>query len=217
MIVLAIEKLTLGYQKDPLFNQFSHAFTLGCHIIQGGNGVGKSTLLSAVSGSLPYKGRILVNGHELSENGVAARRSLGFVPDSTEFYPFVTGRQFAEFVFRAHKCGLAANQPRYEELIDRFNIRKYLNYSFSQMSLGTRKKFFIFTAMLLQPLLLVMDEPFNGLDDAASKELIELFDEYSRRSTILLTCHQPAIVECIKGIRWTLEEAPHAALTASQS
>ncbi|MFC6478350.1 AAA family ATPase [Pseudomonas asuensis] len=71
--------------------------------------------------------------------------------------------------------------------------------------------------MLLQPLLLVMDEPFNGLDDAASKELIELFDEYSRRSTILLTCHQPAIVECIKGIRWTLEEAPHAALTASQS
>lgn len=212
MTILRLDGVTVAYRRTTIFDRLSHEFLWGCHLIQGDNGTGKSTLLRAIAGGVPYKGRILINGHDMARQGVAARHALAYVPDSSAFYPFVTGREFVDFVLHTHRRGRASDQPRYEELVGRLNVGEYMNSTFGEASLGTRKKFFVLAALLLKTDLLVMDEPFNGLDHATSLELIAILNESSLDRTILLTCHNLSIVDKIRGARWRLGQAPHVSM-----
>lgn len=212
MSALRLDKVTVSFRRSIILDGFSHAFPHGCNVILGDNGTGKSTLLGAIAGSVRYKGRILINGHEVTGDPISARRTLAYVPDSAEFYPFVTGAQFTDFVLRAHGRVSAVGQGRYSEVVGRLDVRNYLDTPFGEASLGTRKKFFLLGALLLAPEVLILDEPFNGLDVATSRSLADLLNEIGGSRTILLTCHHPAIVNEIRGARWRLGRAPHTSI-----
>jgi|GEM_PF-910170 len=213
MTALQLDGLTVSYRREVIFDGLCHTFGGGRHVILGANGTGKSTLPGAIAGSVPYKGRILINGHEVMQDGVEARRALAYVPDAAVFYPFLTGGQFADFVLHTHGRGPAIAQPRYTELVDRLGVRAYLDTRFGEASLGTRKKFFLLAALLLETGLLVMDEPFDGLDQTTGVELVDLLNTLEANRTVLLTCHQPAIVDAIQGAQWRLGRVPHTAMT----
>lgn len=212
MSALRLDKVTVSFRRSIILDGVSHAFPCGCNVVLGDNGTGKSTLLGAIAGSVRYKGRILINGHEVTGDPISARRTLAYVPDSAEFYPFVTGAQFTDFVLRAHGRVSTVGQERYSELVGRLDVRQYLDTPFGEASLGTRKKFFLLGALLLAPEVLILDEPFNGLDVAASRSLVDLLNEVGQSRTILLTCHHPAIVNEIRGTRWRLGRAPHTSI-----
>lgn len=107
MLPLSLTELTISYGRTKIFDELTHAFPTGCHVIAGPNGAGKSTLLGAVCGVIPYRGRISIAGHDLKRNFIDARRNLAFVPDAATFYPFVTGEEYARLVARAHGQGEA--------------------------------------------------------------------------------------------------------------
>lgn len=212
MTALQLDRLTVAYRRKVIFDGLSHDFAPGRHVILGANGTGKSTLLGAIAGGVPYRGRILIAGHEVSENGVKARQALAYVPDSADFYPFMTGGQFADFVLGAHGRGPASDQPRFTEILDRLGVHEHWDTRFGEASLGTRKKFFLVAALLLETQLLVMDEPFNGLDRATTHELIDLLNDLDAARTVVLTCHHPPIVEAIQGAQWRLGNPPCTAM-----
>src|SRR5690606_5123898 len=149
------------------------------------------------------------NGHEVNDSPMSARRMLAYVPDSAAFYPFVTGSQFTDFFLRAHGRVSDVDQERYAELVKRLGVADYLDTPFGEASLGTRKKFFLLGALLLAPEVLILDEPFNGLDMATSRSLVDLINEIGESRTVILTCHHLAIVNEIRGVRWRLGKAPH--------
>lgn len=212
MSVLQLDGVTVSFRRNIIFDGVSHAFPHGCNMLLGDNGTGKSTLLGAIAGSVRYKGRIVVNGHEVTGDPVSARCMLAYVPDSAAFYPFVTGSQFTDFFLRAHGRLSAVDRGRYAELVSKLNVGDYLDTPFGEASLGTRKKFFLLGILLLAPEVLILDEPFNGLDVVTSRSLVDLVNEIGESRTILLTCHHPAIVNEIHGVRWRLGKAPHMSI-----
>lgn len=209
---LSLTALTISYGPAKIFDDLTHEFPPGCHVIAGPNGAGKSTLLGAVSSIVPYRGRISIAGHDLKREFVEARRNLAFVPDAATFYPFVTGEEYVRLVARAHGRGEAVDGPRFAHLVDRLNVASYLGTTFGEASLGTRKKFMLIAALLIERPLLVLDEPFNGLDRLTADALVELVCDAARVGTVLMTCHQPAFVEATRATSWHIGQAPHAVL-----
>ncbi len=210
---LRLENLTVAYGRTVVFERLTHEFGNGCHAIVGPNGAGKSTLLGTVSGIVPHRGRVLVTGQDLVRNFVAARRELAYVPDAATFYPFLTGKEFIDFVLRAHGLQDAKRSSRYGVLVDRLNVAHYMATPFAEASLGTRKKFFLLAAFLLASRVMVLDEPFNGLDRASAQAVVDLIRQAASTSCLLLTCHQPAFLNAIGGVTsWYIDRAPHHVL-----
>ncbi|WAT14826.1 ABC transporter ATP-binding protein [Xanthomonas fragariae] len=209
MLPLSLTELTISYGRAKIFDELTHAFPTGCHVIAGPNGAGKSTLLGAVCGVIPYRGRISIAGYDLKRNFVDARRNLAFVPDAATFYPFVTGEEYARLVAHAHGQGEAVGGARFTHLVHRLNVEPYLGTTFGEASLGTRKKFMHLAALLIERPLLVLDEPFNGLDRMTADALVELIHDAARAGTVLMTCHQSAFVEATGATLWHIGQAPH--------
>lgn len=210
---LSLDGVTISYGSTKVFDELTHAFGAGCHVLVGPNGAGKSTLLGAVAGVVPYRGQILVAGHDVKRDFVQARRNLAFVPDAVTFYPFVTGAEYTRLVARAHDVGEATSGARFTDLAGRLNVAPYLDTTFGEASFGTRKKFMLMAALLIERPVLILDEPFNGLDRGTAESLVELVHHAARSGMVLMTCHQPAFVEAVGATCWHIGQAPHRTLT----
>ncbi|MBJ7264774.1 MAG: ABC transporter ATP-binding protein [Burkholderiaceae bacterium] len=214
---VALQGVGIAYSGKNILADVTHRFDPGCHLIEGANGVGKSTLLGAIAGHVRYKGRILINGHDLCSEPVKARRGLTYVPDNPIFHSFFTGYEFIDFVLGAHDRGQACRQHDFERLVQHLGVQAHLGNRFNEASLGTRRKFFLLAAFLLSPGAMVLDEPFNGLDAGAAEALRQLLIEVSADQVVLLTCHQPSLVTAALSKRWTLRHPPHVSVLPSEA
>lgn len=211
--LLEIETIDIAFNGHSVFKGFSHTFELGCHAVRGPNGVGKSTLLGAVSGAvLLDQGTVRIAGHDLASDRVRARRSLAFVPDNGAFYPFMTGVEFVRFVLTTHGQQARFASSSYQSLLSDLDARPFLGTPLRDMSLGTRKKFFLMVALLLDPPVLVLDEPFNALDRTTAARLIGMLKERATERVVLLTSHQPSAIDLLGATHWYLHRAPHSLL-----
>ncbi len=144
----------------------------------GHNGAGKSTTLLAVAGILDFdRGEIFVDGASVREDPLACKRKLAFLPDNPDLYEHLTGVQYLNFI--ADVFGLDARQrrERTERYADAFDLWTALGDPIASYSHGMRQKLALVSAFLHQPKLLLLDEPFVGLDPKASHTLKELFHE----------------------------------------
>lgn len=210
-----LARVHVAYRKREVLTDISNCFDIGCHLIEGTNGVGKSTLLGAVAGHVRYGGSIRIQGKDLEGDPVAARRCLAYVPDAPMFYSFVTGIEFIEFLMRSHQVEISGQKRRLDSLVEQFNLGPHLANRFSEASLGTRRKFFLVAMFVISPGVLILDEPFNGLDAEAVVELVGLLAKASVDRVIMLTCHQRSIVDTLAVTRWTLRGHPYASLSIS--
>ncbi|MBB3229159.1 ABC-2 type transport system ATP-binding protein [Luteibacter sp. Sphag1AF] len=214
-MAVELERVGIVFRNKTVFENFTHRFEAGCHLIEGVNGVGKSTLLGAIAGHVKYSGRIVIGGHDLTASPVKARQCLVYLPDNPTFYPFLTGREFVEFVVRAHGRALILEQKNFDFLACRLRVKDHLDTRFKDASLGTRRKFFLLAAFVLSPGVLVLDEPFNGLDAATVIEVLEMLSDAATSAVVLVTCHQPLMVGSAVTMRWTLQRSPHSVLSPS--
>ena len=135
----------------------------------GHNGAGKTTTLKSVAGILPYdQGEITIGGLSLKSDPLICKRQMAYIPDNPDLYDFMTGIQFLNFIADVFAVPADLRQARIREYAGRFELTADLAQPIAAYSHGMKQKLAIISAWLHQPKLILMDEPFVGLDPKAA-------------------------------------------------
>ncbi|MGM9602112.1 MAG: ABC transporter ATP-binding protein [Faecousia sp.] len=135
----------------------------------GHNGAGKTTTLKACCGILGYdSGEITVDGVSMKQNPLLCKSKIAYIPDNPDLYEFMTGIQFLNFVADIFGVSAADRQARIRKYADDFELTGDLAQPISAYSHGMKQKLAIISALIHEPKLIIMDEPFVGLDPKAS-------------------------------------------------
>ena len=141
----------------------------------GHNGAGKTTTLRSVAGIQQFDaGEILVDGRSIRTEPMACKRAMAYIPDNPDLYDFMTGIQFLNFVGDVFAVPAETRAARIRDYAGRFELTRDLAEPISAYSHGMKQKLAIISAWLHQPRLILMDEPFVGLDPKAAHLLKEM-------------------------------------------
>ncbi|MBR7095856.1 MAG: ABC transporter ATP-binding protein [Clostridia bacterium] len=163
---LAVSDLSLRIAPGEIFGFIGH------------NGAGKTTTLKSAVGILPYdEGEILVGGISMKEDPLACKRMLSYLPDQPDLYEFMSAVKYLRFVADIYGMG-DEREERIATLAERLGIKEDLGQPISSFSHGMKQKVAIIAAFLHSPRLILMDEPFVGLDPRASHVLKEMMREH---------------------------------------
>lgn len=150
----------------------------------GHNGAGKSTTIRAVVGVLDFtEGEILIDGHSVRDEPVACKRVTAYIPDNPDLYENLTGIQYLNFVADVFGMSAAEREERIRRYADLFEITDALGDLIGSYSHGMKQKVAIISALIHDPKLLVLDEPFVGLDPKATFTLKEIMHEMCAQGT----------------------------------
>ena len=150
----------------------------------GHNGAGKSTTIRAVVGVLDFiEGEILIDGHSVKEEPMACKRITAYIPDNPDLYENLTGIQYLNFIADVFNLSASEREERIRKYAEMFEITDALGDLISSYSHGMKQKVAIISALIHNPKLLVLDEPFVGLDPKASFTLKEVMHEMCGRGT----------------------------------
>ena len=168
--MLQIQHLTKCYGGKKAVDDLSLHIRPGeiCGFI-GHNGAGKTTTLRSVAGILQFDaGEITIGGKSIKTDPLACKRELAYIPDNPDLYEFMTGIRYLQFIADIFAVPAQERQERIRELAGRFELTDDLAQPIAAYSHGMKQKLAIIAAWLHHPRLIVMDEPFVGLDPKAS-------------------------------------------------
>lgn len=181
---LAVDNLSLHVKKGEIYGFIGH------------NGAGKSTTIKAIVGALGFDaGEILIDGKSIKTNDIECKKKFAYIPDSPDVYDYLTGIQYLNFI-----CDIFSVDERRNELIKKyastFEIEKNLGDLISSYSHGMKQKLVLVSALIHSPELLILDEPFVGLDPIASHNLKEIMKEFcANGGAIFFSSHVLEVVE----------------------
>ena len=190
--MLEVKKLSGGYANIPVLKDVSFQVADGELVgLIGLNGAGKSTTIKEIIGLLiPYEGQILIDGQTILGQAEAYRKKIGFIPETPSLYEELTLKEHLEVVALAYDLDWDAAFERAEKLLKLFRLEEKLEWFPVHFSKGMKQKVMIICAFMVQPSLLIVDEPFLGLDPVAIQDLIDLLEEEKKRGTsILMSTH----------------------------
>jgi ABC-2 type transport system ATP-binding protein len=152
----------------------------------GHNGAGKSTTIRAVVGVLDFtEGEILIDGHSVKDDPMACKRVTAYIPDNPDLYENLTGIQYLNFIADVFGISAEEREERIKKYGDTFEITEALGDLISSYSHGMKQKVAIISALIHEPKLLVLDEPFVGLDPKATFTLKEIMHEMCEKGTAI--------------------------------
>ena len=144
----------------------------------GHNGAGKTTTLKSVVGILQFdQGEILIDGKSIQTDPLACKREIAYIPDNPDLYDYMTGIKYLNFISDVFGVSAQDRQTRIRKYADLFELTEDLAQPIAAYSHGMKQKLAIIAAWLHQPKLIIMDEPFVGLDPKASHLLKEMMRE----------------------------------------
>ena len=156
----------------------------------GPNGAGKTTTMRIVAGFLPAtSGRVLVCGHDIETQSVAAKRRIGYLPEGAPSYPEMTPRSFLDFIGEARGIPTAKRRQRLDEVFALLHLERVLEQSIDTLSKGYRRRVGLAQAILHDPEVLILDEPTDGLDPNQKHEVRELIGRMARDKIIVISTH----------------------------
>ena len=163
----------------------------------GHNGAGKSTTIRAAVGVLDFtEGEIRIDGHSVKDEPIACKRVTAYIPDNPDLYENLTGIQYLNFVADVFGIGAAEREENIKKYADLFEITEALGDLISSYSHGMKQKVAIISALIHEPKLLVLDEPFVGLDPKAAFKLKEIMHEMcGRGAAIFFSTHVLDVAE----------------------
>jgi len=163
----------------------------------GPNGAGKSTTIKCLTGLLrPSAGEIRILGLDPETDPVEIKRRVGVVPEDLALFERLTGAETLAFVGRVHGLAPDAFKARSKDLLELMSLTQAAGDLVADYSHGMKKKLALAAALLPAPRLLFLDEPFEGIDAVASRQIKDLLQSFvSRGGTIFLTSHILEIVE----------------------
>lgn len=150
----------------------------------GHNGAGKSTTIRAVVGVLDFtEGEILIDGHSVKEEPIACKSITAYIPDNPDLYENLTGIQYLNFIADVFDISAKEREEAIRKYADLFEITKDLGGLIGSYSHGMKQKVAIISALIHKPKLLVLDEPFVGLDPKATFTLKNIMHELCEEGT----------------------------------
>ena len=171
--MLKIEHLTKAYGSKKAVDDLSLHIAPGeVYGFIGHNGAGKTTTIKSVAGILPFdSGRILVDGVDIAKDPIACKQRMAYIPDDPQLYAFMRGTEYLNFVGDIYGVGAAQRQERIAIYAQAFDMTEDLGQAIGAYSHGMKQKLALMAAWLHQPRLILMDEPFVGLDPKAAHTL----------------------------------------------
>ena len=168
--MLKIEHLTKTYGEKRAVDDLSLHIRPGeIYGFIGHNGAGKTTTLKAVVGILQFDaGEITIDGKSIKNEPLACKREIAYIPDNPDLYDFMTGIKYLNFIADIFGVSAQARQERIRKYADLFELTADLAQPIAAYSHGMKQKLAIISAWLHEPKLIIMDEPFVGLDPKAS-------------------------------------------------
>ncbi|PFB92338.1 ABC transporter [Bacillus cereus] len=181
----AVDHLNITVQAGDIFGFIGH------------NGAGKSTTIKSLVGVIDFEeGEIFVDGHSVKKDPIACKRVVAYIPDNPDLYEQLTGIQYLNFVADVFKVSAKDREKEIQKYGDAFEITPYLGDLISSYSHGMKQKVAIISAVLHKPKLLVLDEPFVGLDPKAAVVLKGIMKELCEKgSAIFFSTHVLDVAE----------------------
>ena len=182
---VAVNDLTLDVLPGDIYGFIGH------------NGAGKTTLIKCIVGAQPFEGgEIYVDGKNVVNDPIKTKQLIAYVPDNPDIYEFMSGIKYLNYVADIFGVPAQDRVERITVLANRLGITDSLANPISSFSHGMKQKLVLVSALLHEPKLLVLDEPFVGLDPAASFELKKMLHELaSRGSAVFFSSHVLEVVE----------------------
>ena len=196
--MLKIEHLTKTYGEKRAVDDLSLHIRPGeIYGFIGHNGAGKTTTIKAACGILQYdSGEISLDGVSMKEDPIRAKASLAYIPDNPDLYDFMTGIQFLNFVADVFGVTEHDRKERIRKYGDTFELTADLAQPVASYSHGMKQKLALISALIHEPKLIIMDEPFVGLDPKASYLLKEMMREIcDKGGAIFFSTHVLEVAE----------------------
>ena len=196
--MLRIEHLTKIYGEKKAVDDLSlHILPGEIFGFIGHNGAGKSTTIKSAVGILKFdEGMISICGKNIKEDPVACKRDLAYIPDNPDLYEFMSGIKYLNFVADIFAIPADVRQEKIRKYADLFELTQDLGQPISAYSHGMKQKLAVISAWLHDPKLIIMDEPFVGLDPKASHLLKEMMREHcDKGGAIFFSTHVLEVAE----------------------
>ena len=177
--MLRIEHLVKTYGDKRAVDDLSLQIEPGevCGFI-GHNGAGKTTTIKSICGILAFdSGDITVAGKSVREDPIGVKREIAYIPDNPNLYDFLSGIKYLNFIADVYGVSASMRQERIRTYADRLEITNDLAENIAAYSHGMKQKLAIISALIHDPKLIIMDEPFIGLDPKAARALKEIMAE----------------------------------------
>lgn len=177
--MLKIENLTKTYgDKKAVDNLSLHIKPGEIYGFIGHNGAGKTTTIKSCCGILNFdEGKIMIDGVSIQDETLVAKRKLAYIPDNPDLYDFMTGIQYLNFIADVFGVDASTRSERINKYAVMFEIKDNLAQPISSYSHGMKQKLAIIAALVHEPQLIIMDEPFVGLDPKATHLLKTIMRE----------------------------------------
>lgn len=198
--MLKIEHLTKIYGDYKAVNDLSLHISKGqIYGFIGHNGAGKTTTLKSIVGILPFdQGEIFINGHSLKKEALLCKRIMAYIPDNPDLYEYLTGIQYLNFISDVYQISKQEREKNIKKYSDMLGLTSDLAQPISAYSHGMKQKLAVIAAFIHQPQLIIMDEPFVGLDPKASHLLKQLMREFcDQGGAIFFSTHVLEVAEKI--------------------
>lgn len=181
----AVSNLTLTVEPGDIYGFIGH------------NGAGKTTTIKSIVGIHDFdSGEILINGISIRKNPISCKQIMAYIPDNPDLYDYLTGIQYLNFIADIYQIPQKDRQERIQKEADDFEITPALGDLISSYSHGMKQKLALISALIHKPKLLVLDEPFVGLDPKASVLLKEKMKKLcSEGSAIFFSTHVLDVAE----------------------
>lgn len=183
--VKAVDHLSLNIDSGEIYGFIGH------------NGAGKTTTIKSIAGILPYdEGEILIDGLSLKDNALECKKRMAYIPDNPDLYEYLTGIQYLNFIGDVYQVLPKEREERIHYYADAFELTQDLAQPISAYSHGMKQKLALISAFIHQPKLIIMDEPFVGLDPKASHLLKQMMKEHCQKGgSIFFSTHVLEVAE----------------------
>lgn len=198
VVMLKIENLTKKYGDKSAIDNLSlevHEGEIFGFI--GHNGAGKTTTIKCMVGILEFdNGNIYINGNSIKEEPLKCKKDIAYIPDNPDIYENLTGISYLNFIADIFEIDKETREERINKYAEAFELKNDLQDLVSSYSHGMKQKLVIISALIHNPKLLILDEPFVGLDPKASFTLKEIMKEMTKDGTaIFFSSHVLEVVE----------------------
>ena len=196
--MLEIQHLTKRYSSKKAVDDLNLTIENGeVYGFIGHNGAGKTTTLKSIAGIHDFdEGDILIDGISIKKDPLACKKKIAYIPDNPDLYDFMTGTKYLNFIADIFQISVEDRKQRIQKYADAFELTKDLDQPIASYSHGMKQKLAIISAWIHTPKLILMDEPFVGLDPKASHLLKQMMKDFcAEGNAIFFSTHVLEVAE----------------------